>query len=132
MVIVDTTVWIDFFLAQSTRQVAVLESFLEEGEDICICGLILTEVLQGIRNESEYKRTKARFDNLTFLPMAYATFVKSAELYRSLRGQGITIRNSVDCLIATVAIEHDIPLLHNDKDFDPLEEHCGLKIVKLN
>ncbi len=131
MVIVDTTVWVDFLLAQATRQVVALESFLQEGEDICICGLILTEVLQGIRNESEYQRTKARFDNLIFLPMTYATFVKSAELYRSLRGQGITIRKSVDCLIATVAIEHDIPLLHNDKDFDPLEEHCGLKTVKL-
>ena len=58
------------------------------------------------------------------------TFVKAAELYRIVRHKGITIRNTVDCMIAAVAIEHDIPLLHNDRDFNPLAEYCGLKILK--
>jgi hypothetical protein len=57
------------------------------------------------------------------------TFVNAAELYRTLRKRGITIRKTIDCLIASVAIEHDIPLLHNDDDFDPMEKFCGLKVV---
>lgn len=131
MVIVDTTVWVDFFSDRPERHVAALESYLAKGEDICICGVILTEVLQGIRDDADYRKTKAHLDNLIFLPATRTTFLKSAEIYRSLRRKGITIRKSIDCLIAAVAIEHNIRLLHNDKDFDPIERHCGLKTVKI-
>ena len=131
MVVVDTTVWVDFFVGKNTPQVQKLEQFLTEGEDICICGVILTEVLQGIRDESEYIRTLALFDSFLFLPMNRRTFVKAAELYRTLRQKGVTICKAVDCMIASVAIEHNIALLHNDKDFDPIEKLCGLKVVKM-
>ena len=63
--------------------------------------------------------------------MRRQTFLAAADMYRSLRRRGITIRKSVDCMIAAVAIEHDLPLLHNDRDFDPMEAHCGLKVVKI-
>jgi predicted nucleic acid-binding protein len=131
VVLVDTTVWVDFFGGKNTPQVQRLEQFLTEGEDVCICGVILTEILQGIREDSEYSETLSRFNVFLFLPMNRDTFVKAADLYRALRKQGITIRKTVDCMIAAVAIEHDIPLLHNDKDFDPMEKHCGLKVVKM-
>ena len=131
MVIVDTTVWVDFFTDRPEPHVAVLESSIERKDDICICGIILTEVLQGIREEKDYKKTKDLFDKLIFLPMAHASFIKAAEIYRSLRRKGITIRKPLDCMIASVAIEHDVPLLHNDRDFDLIEKHCGLKSVKL-
>ena len=130
MVIVDTTVWVNFFVGKNTPQVQKLEQFLTEGEDICICGVILTEVLQGIRDESEYTRTRSLFDSFLFLPMNRRTFVRAAELYRTLRWQGVTIRKAVDCMIASVAIEHNIALLHHDKDFDPIEKLCGLEVVK--
>lgn len=129
MVMVDTTVWIDFFNGLESPQVAALESFVRNKDDLCICGVILTEVLQGIRNEKEYKETRDRFDSFLFLPMAHATFLKAADIYRSLRRQGITIRKPVDCMIASVAIENEIQLLHNDRDFNPIEKHCGLKTV---
>jgi predicted nucleic acid-binding protein len=131
MVLVDTTVWIDFFAAKATPEVGELERLLEEGEDICTCGVILTEVLQGIRGDEDYQRTLSSFDNFLFLPMNRQIFVRAAELYRSLRHRGVTIRKPVDCMIASVAIEHDIALLHNDRDFDPIETHCGLKVVRI-
>ncbi len=127
MVLVDTTVWIDFFAARSSDHVVALENLIINREDICICGIVLTEVLQGIRKISEFKKTRDLFNNLRFLPMPYSVFLKAAEIYRGLRRKGIPIRKSVDCMIASVAIENDISLLHNDKDFEAIEEHCGLK-----
>jgi predicted nucleic acid-binding protein len=128
---VDTTVWIDFFGGKPTPEVQTLEHLIEIREDICVCGLILTEVLQGIRNDADYTLALSRFAAFLFLPIDQHTFVKAAEMYRHLRRQGITIRNAVDCMIAAVAIEHDIPLLHKDRDFNPIAEFCGLKVVKI-
>ena len=127
MVLVDTTVWIDLFSASPYPHVKTLENLIIDREDICLCGIILTEVLQGIREDSEFYRTRDLLANLVFLPMQYSVFLRSAEIYRNLRRKGITIRKPVDCMIAAIAIEHDIPLLHNDKDFIPIEKHFGLK-----
>jgi predicted nucleic acid-binding protein len=128
VILVDTTVWIDFFRGRDTVQVKVLESLIGENEDICVCGVILTEVLQGIREDKDYSEASIRFESLILLPMGPRTFKKAAEIYRTLRRTGVTIRNAVDCMIAAVAIEHDIPLLHNDRDFVPISQHCGLKV----
>jgi predicted nucleic acid-binding protein len=129
MVLVDTTVWIDFFRGRATPEVGTLERLLEQGEGICTCGVVLTEVLQGIRTDADYRKTRARFDAFLFLPMNRRIFLKAADMYRSLRRRGVTIRKSVDCMIAAVSIEHGVALLHNDRDFDPMETHCGLKVV---
>ena len=129
MVLVDTTVWIDFFVGRALTHIETFESLLEQEEDICICGIILTEVLQGIRKETEFKKAKNLFNSLIFLPMSYSTFLQSAEIYRKLRQKGITIRKSIDCMIASVALENNISLLHNDKDFLPIERYCELKVL---
>ena len=129
MVLIDTTVWIDFFAGRQLPHVAALERLIKGREDICICGIILTEVLQGIRGKSEFRKTKELFNTMLFLPMPYSVFLGAAEIYRTLRRKGITIRNSIDCLIASVAIENDIVLLHNDRDFIPIEKHLGLKVL---
>jgi predicted nucleic acid-binding protein len=128
--LVDTTVWIDFFRGKDTPESQLLQQMLNAGEDICICGVILTEVLQGIRDDTAYAAVVDRFDAFLFLPVHYRTFVAAAQLYRTLRGKGVTIRNVADCMIAAVAIDHGIPLLHHDRDFDPISEHCGLNVVK--
>ena len=130
MILVDTTVWIDFFTGKPTPQVDILELLISEGQDICVCGLVLTEVLQGVREEDQYKKIKTHFENLVFLPMTQAMHLHSAEIYRYLRKKGITVRKPIDCMIASVAIAHKVQLLHNDKDFTPIEKHCGLRIVK--
>ncbi len=130
MSLVDSSVWIDFFAARSTPEVAELKRLLNDGDTIHICGVILTEVLQGIREDQDYRRTLARFGDLEFVPMRRQTFLAAANMYRSLRRRGITVCKSVDCMIAATAIEHRLPLLHNDRDFDPMETYCGLKVVK--
>ena len=132
MILVDTTVWIDFFAARSLPHVAALETIIKRRENICICGIILTEVLQGIRKDTEFKKTRDLFNTLILLPMPYTVFLRSAEIYRKLSKKDITIRKPLDCMIASVAIENDIPILHNDKDFQPIEKRCGLKVLSLS
>jgi predicted nucleic acid-binding protein len=130
MVLVDTTVWIDFFGGSSTPQVARLQELIESDEDLCLCGVILAETLQGIRSNAEYLRTKEHLDSLIFFPMHRAIFVSAAEIYRALRKKGVTVRKPVDCMIASLAIAHDLSLLHNDRDFDHIAEHSQLKVLK--
>jgi predicted nucleic acid-binding protein len=128
MVLVDTTVWIDFFADRKEQHVVALQEMIENEEDLCLCGIILAEVLQGIRSDEDYVETKDYLDDLIFLPMGQATFVRAAEIYRSLRKKGVTIRKPVDCMIASIAIEHDIRLLHNDRDFDHIAKHSNLRV----
>jgi predicted nucleic acid-binding protein len=92
-----------------------------------MCGIILAELLQGIRKDAEFIKTRDLFNTLIFLPTPYTVFLRSAKIYRKLRKKGITIRKPLDCMIASVAIENKIQLLHNDKDFQPIEKHCGLR-----
>jgi predicted nucleic acid-binding protein len=129
MTLVDTSVWIDFFAARNTAQVAALESSIDQREDLCLCGVILTEILQGIRDDKQYKQTESVLSNLIYLPMERSTFLLAANIYRGLRSRGITIRNSVDCMIAAVCIEHKAYLLHNDRDFDSIADVFGLQVT---
>jgi predicted nucleic acid-binding protein len=129
MTLVDTSVWIDFFPARNTPPVATLESLIEQSEDLCLCGVILTEVLQGIRDDMQYRKTEAVLSSLIFLPMNRNTFLSAANIYRILRAQGLTIRNSIDCMIAAVCIEHNAQLLHNDRDFDQIAGFFDLRVV---
>ncbi|MBN1665153.1 MAG: PIN domain nuclease [Deltaproteobacteria bacterium] len=128
MVLVDTTVWVDFFSGSNEPHVVMLQELIENEEDLSLCGVILAEVLQGIRFDTDFIKTKEYLDDLIFLPMRQTTFLRSAEIYRSLRKQGITIRKPIDCIIASVAIENDIQLLHNDRDFDHIAKHSKLRI----
>lgn len=88
MTLVDTSVWIDFFAARNTLQVTTLESFIDQREDLCLCGVILTEVLQGIRDDKQHEQTESVLSNLIFLPMDRSTFLFAANIYRSLRSRG--------------------------------------------
>jgi predicted nucleic acid-binding protein len=101
---------------------------VETEEDLCICGIILAEVLQGIRSDTDSAITKRYLDDLIFLSMNKETFVRAAEIYRSLRRRGVTIRKPVDCMISSIAIENNLRLLHNDRDFDYIAKHTKLKI----
>lgn len=129
MMLVDTSVWIDFFAARNTAQAELLESTIDQRVDLCLCGVILTEVLQGIRDDKQYMQTESVLSNLIYLPMDQSTFLLAANIYRTLRSRGITIRNSVDCMIAAVCIEHKADLLHNDRDFDYIADVFGLQVV---
>ena len=127
-VLIDSTVWIDFFHDRPTPHVVALQELIENDEDLCLCGVILAEVLQGIRSDADFRKTRDYFESLVLLPMRKETFLQAADIYRSLRKKGVTIRKPVDCMIASVAIEYDVPLLHNDRDFDQIAKGSKLEI----
>ena len=131
MILVDTSVWIDFFAGRDLPHVAKLEQFILDNEDLALCGIILTEILQGISDDTTYRRVRRDLSPLIMLPMPSTVFVRAADIYRKLRKQGITIRKSNDCIIAATALEHHCQLLHNDKDFTPVAKHFPLKVVKI-
>ncbi len=130
MILVDTSVWIDFFAGRDLPHVAALEQFVLENKDLALCGIILTEILQGIADDKTHRRVRSDLSPLIMLPMPETVFLRAADIYRKLRKAGITIRKSNDCIIAATALEHRCRLLHNDKDFFPIAEHCALKVVK--
>jgi predicted nucleic acid-binding protein len=131
MILVDTTVWIDFFSNRHAAHTAYLAKLIEQQDDICICGVVLTEILQGIKNTKEQRQVEEGLESLIFLEMTRETFVLAADIFRTLRQKGVTVRKTVDCMIAAVAIENNMPLLHNDRDFDFIKENHRLRIVNL-
>jgi len=129
MILVDTSVWIDFFTNRPAGHVEALSKFIEDGDNIATCGIVLAEVLQGIKKDAEYKKTKELFSSIIYVPMQRSTFIKSADIYRELRKKGVTISKSLDCMIASLALENDIYLLDNDQDFDYIEQYFELKRI---
>lgn len=128
MIVVDSSVWIDLLSNRDTIQTRALTGYLDRGDLLGIGDLVLMEVLQGARSEAradEAMRFFARFDRLTIGNHRVA--VEAARHYRHLRSLGITIRKTIDTLIATRCIVDGNPLLYADRDFDPFVEHLGLR-----
>lgn len=126
MIVVDSSVWIDYFNGVGTRRTDLLDQLLGN-QPILIGDLILTEVLQGFRNENDLRNARAAMDTLIFEPMVGRhVAIASAHNYRTLRSKGITPRKTIDMLIATFCIENGHQLLHADRDFEPMSEHLGL------
>jgi predicted nucleic acid-binding protein len=129
MVIVDTSVWIDYLNDKANPQTMWLE-FAIGSKSIGLSSLILCEVLQGFRDNDEALRTRDMLLKFPIFEMGSTHLaMQSAENYRFLRRKGMTIRSTIDCLIATFCIEHGHQLLHKDSDFNSFEDHLGLDIV---
>lgn len=132
MIVVDTTVWIDFFASIVNPSTILLKSAIHSSEDLCVCGVIVTEVLQGIRHEKQYHKVAEILNDLIYLPEQKSTHILAATIYRSLRKKGKTIRKPIDCIIAAVCIENSAFILHNDRDFEyisnffPLQRYTGV------
>jgi hypothetical protein len=127
VILVDSSVWIDWFRAADTPQVALLDTWLGRSR-LAVGDLIAAEVLQGVRDERQFKRVKQVFDSFVRLDLChYDLAIRASENYRFLRGKGITIRKTIDTLIATRCIESGLTLLHADADFRPFAEHLGLR-----
>lgn len=127
MILVDSSVWIDFFNGRETS----VTSFLDEAlsiDTICIGDIILAEVLQGFRSDKDYRLAR---ELLTEPPiyqiMTPELALSGADNYRALRKMGVTVRKSVDNWIATFCIENQLPLLFSDNDFNPFVRHLGLR-----
>lgn len=118
MIVVDTTVWVDFFRGADTRVNRTLHRLIDDEEDLCLTSLNLTEILQGIKRDALYEETRRHLIEFPlFEPRGLPTYLHAADIYRTCRRRGKTIRSTIDCLIAAIAMEHDLVLLHNDRDF---------------
>jgi predicted nucleic acid-binding protein len=126
VIVVDSSVWIDFLNGRKASHVERLRTAL--GVDEIIVGdLMLCEVLQGLGSEKDARQVESLLRRFEVVPMAgEAIAVSAARHFRSLRRRGITIRKTIDLLIGTWCIENRVPLLHNDSDFKPMARHLGL------
>ena len=129
MLVVDTSVWIDYFNGVENPQTDFLNTVLDK-TPILIGDLILAEVLQGFRHDPDFEKVRRAMGKYMQANMVSPVLaVQSARNYRFLRQKGITVRKTIDSLIATYCIENDHELLHNDSDFDGYEEHLGLRVI---
>jgi predicted nucleic acid-binding protein len=128
-ILVDTSVWIDFFNGIKSVASGILYKMLEAEDSICISDIILAETLQGFRSDEDFESAKT---HLLYFPVyslgSPDSYIKAAQLYRMCRKKGIIVRKTIDCLIAQTAIEHHLVLLHRDKDFDKIASVSGLRV----
>jgi predicted nucleic acid-binding protein len=129
--IFDTSVWTDFLRNKSTPASDLLADYIEQNDQILLVPTILQEILQGIREDTQYHHIKEILSYFSVLQMSPVQAASgAAELYRALRKKGLTIRKSNDCLIAFYAIEFSTMLVHSDNDFDLIGKHSKLKTWK--
>ena len=129
MLIIDSTVWVDYFNGIENPQTDYLEKMVDQAP-IMIGDLILAEVLQGFREDTDFEKARRAFAKYIQVEMVNSALaLQSARNYRYLRRRGITVRKTIDSLIATYCIENEHELLHNDNDFDGYEKHLGLRVV---
>ena len=129
MILVDSSVWIDYFRGTITAQTGILDGLLGQ-QPLAIGDLILTEVLQGFDNERDFNDVRKMLTSLTVVELGGEEIaIQAARNFRALRRLGVTVRKTIDTLIATACIEGGLELLHNDRDFDPFAAHLGLRVV---
>lgn len=129
MTMIDTSVWVDYFRGTPTPEVAWLEDAIADEADLCVCGTVLTEVLQGVRSDDEHQTVRTAMDELVYLETSREDHLHAAEVYRAARRRGKTVRNAVDCVIAACAIAHDVPLLQSDRDFQIIAGVSQLRLI---
>jgi predicted nucleic acid-binding protein len=121
--LVDTSVWVDFFNGHPSRQAETLAHLIHEEADLVTCGLIVSEVLQGLRQAKSRVNIERHFREMDWLsPKEPDTYIEAAELFRRLRARGITIRSTTDCVIANLAAHHDALILSKDRDLTLIVE----------
>jgi len=131
VILVDSSVWIDYFIGNDCEETDFLDRTLGSRE-VAIGDLILTEVLQGFRRDKDYQIARGVLTELTvFELLGKKMAIASADNFRKLRKKGITVRKTADVIIASYCIEHRLPLLFSDKDFQPFVKHLGLRSAAL-
>lgn len=127
MILVDTSVWIDYFNGVNHQQTEKLDGLLST--DVIVAGdLIVAELLQGFKSDKDFQIAQSLLANLEQVNLCNSELaVKAAQNYRFLRKQGITVRKTIDCIIATFCIEHEMPLLFSDRDFEPFVSCLNLR-----
>lgn len=130
MILVDSSVWIDYFRGTRNEQTDILDVLLSS-EPVAVGDLMLAEVLQGFKSERDFNQAKNVLLSLQQVEIGGTELaVQAARNFRSLRLHGVSVRKTIDALIATRCIESDLLLLHSDRDFDAFEKHLGLRVVR--
>jgi len=130
VILVDSSVWIDYFRGAATAQTEKLDQLLGH-QPLAIGDLMLTEVLQGFAKERDFNAAKKLLTSLRMVELGGQEIaIQAARNFRSLRNLGITVRKTIDTIIATRCIANGYELLHNDRDFEPFVAHLGLRAVK--
>jgi predicted nucleic acid-binding protein len=129
LILVDSSVWIDYFKGTITAQTEMLDRLL--GQQLLAIGdLILTEVLQGFDNQRDFEDARKMLTSLVVVELGGQEIaIQAAKNFRALRRLGVTVRKTIDTVIATRCIESRYDLLHNDRDFDPFAKHLGLRVA---
>ncbi|VAW87715.1 PIN domain protein [hydrothermal vent metagenome] len=126
MILVDTSVWIDYFNGKENKETNILDTALADGT-VAIGDIIFLEILQGFRSDKDYNRAKKTLATLDQYDIfGYTMVSKCADNYRALRKKGITIRKTTDIIIATFCIDNQLPLLFSDRDFIPFVKYLNL------
>jgi predicted nucleic acid-binding protein len=129
LILVDSSVWIDYFNGDDTPQSDKLDGLLGR-EPLAIGDLILTEVLQGFRDDRDFVKARRLLTSLTMVQIGGPEIaIVAAQNFRYLRKRGVTVRKTIDTMIATRCIESGYDLLHSDRDFEPFIQHLGLRVV---
>jgi predicted nucleic acid-binding protein len=129
VILVDSSVWIDYLRGKTTPQVEKLDELLGV-EPLAIGDLILTEVLQGCSTDREFNQVRKTLDTLELVSLGGVDVaIEAAKNFRKLRARGVTVRKTIDTIIATRCIMDKLVLLHNDRDFDAFEQRLGLRCV---
>ena len=131
-VLVDTSTWVDFFNGQPSAQADALARLIRQEADVLTCGVVAAEVLQGIRRSRNLTKIEQHFLDMEWLtPREPETYLEAADLYRQLRSQGLTIRSTIDCIIAKLAAENDALLLSKDRDMQLIVDSKLLELRSL-
>ena len=129
MILIDTSAFIEFLNRTGSREDTLIEQLIRSNEDIVLADITLTEILQGIKTDREYCEVKASLLTFPILSLkSPESYIAAAELFRKCRKKGFTIRNTVDLLIAQIALEHRATLLHNDRDFEAIAQVSDIRI----
>jgi len=129
MIIVDTSVWVDYFNGKQSKETDSLDTLLGN-QEVLLGDLILTEILQGFQEDRQFREAQHILESFPIVPMlGLSLAIQSAKTYRALRKRGVTVRKTIDVMIGTYCIEHHISLLYADRDFDPMVLYLGLRSV---
>ncbi|MGI8783732.1 MAG: type II toxin-antitoxin system VapC family toxin [Acidobacteriota bacterium] len=128
LVLVDTSVWVDFLTGAESAQRHELHRLIDGGKPVILTGLIVMEILQGIRRDKHFDAVRTQLSLYPIVEPSMATYFQAASLYRKCRKQGITVRSPIDCLISVIAVESGATLLHKDRDFTAISRVFPLKL----
>jgi hypothetical protein len=128
MVLVDTSVWADFLNGFGSQEALALKQLIEDEVEIFTTGLILQEVLQGIREKRKRSAIRADLAEFVCIQPTVETYIEAAEIFASCRQRGITVRKSIDCVIAQLALEYDLEVLQKDRDFTQIAKVLPLRL----